>query len=182
MRPLCGQMTCALFYQTNKHHNYDTPLLCRYVVSLHYKDIKCVSSLVAIVCCHSLVKFYFQYAFYMNNLKLTKTDDGCHHILVCVRFSCIHTVCGHLKKCTRVCLSYMWIVWGLAGLHKTVHDLWLWLTNDCLKEKNFCFMLSLFYIYIYSVGSMSTRTVSISAPETTALGHLSRVKAAHMAS
>ena len=26
MRSLCGQLTCALFYQTNKHHIYDTPL------------------------------------------------------------------------------------------------------------------------------------------------------------
>ena len=25
MRSLCGQFTCALFYQTNKPHIYDTP-------------------------------------------------------------------------------------------------------------------------------------------------------------
>ena len=37
MRSFCGQLTCALFYHTNKHHICDTPLLCRYVVSLHYK-------------------------------------------------------------------------------------------------------------------------------------------------
>ena len=38
IRSLCGQLTCALFYQTNKHHVYDTTSRCRYVVSLHYKD------------------------------------------------------------------------------------------------------------------------------------------------
>ena len=37
MRSLCGQLTCALFYQTNKHPIYDTHLRCRYVVAFHYK-------------------------------------------------------------------------------------------------------------------------------------------------
>ena len=37
MRSLCGQLTCALFYQTNKRHIYDTPVEYRYVVSLNYK-------------------------------------------------------------------------------------------------------------------------------------------------
>ena len=31
-RSLCGHLTCALFYQTNLYHIYNTPLRCRYVV------------------------------------------------------------------------------------------------------------------------------------------------------
>ena len=38
MRSLCGQLTCTLFYQTIKHHIYDIPLQCKYVVSVHYKQ------------------------------------------------------------------------------------------------------------------------------------------------